>query len=234
MVLAFVQNTFVSLVVTAITFSVVFLLNYLNKKQAITTEVSRKVVHIGAGTLFLAVRFYNDHGTISKYLNIFPYTLWFCILLWKSQHHSIGQQKYDLVVGTMTRTHRQSELLYGPLFFNIVAILCGSVFYKTVLGSLIMAMLTWGDGLAAVIGVRYGNQRKIYQSKTIDGLIAFFVFSIIASFVYIAFLVDIESIRIFRIVLISLITAVVETLSPSDYDNLTIPLTVFLTYSLFY
>ena len=234
MTFPFVQNIFVSVTVTSITFAVVFLLNYLNKKQAITSEVSRKVVHIGAGTLFLAVRFYDDHGTISKYFNVFPYTLWFFILLWKSQYHSIGQNRYDLVVGTMTRSNRQSELLYGPLFFNIVAILCGTVFYKTVLASLTIAMLTWGDGLAAVIGVQFGSQRQIYRSKTFDGLMTFFLASVIASIVYTAFIVDLQSIHLIKIIVISFLTAIVETLSPSDYDNLTISLSIFLIYSFFY
>jgi dolichol kinase len=234
MVLIFVQNTILSLIVTSITFAVLFLLNYLNKKNLITTEVSRKVVHIGAGTLYLAIYFYNDHGYFSKYLNIFPNLFWTGILIWKSQHHSSVHQQYDLVVSTITRNHRGSELLRGPLFFNFVMIICGSVLYKTTLGSIIMGILTWGDGLAAVIGVRYGTQRKIYGSKTLDGLLAMFFTGIIASIVYISLLVDFQAVHLFKIIVISFITAIIETLTPSDFDNLTIPLCIIFIYFFIY
>jgi len=234
MVSIFVQNTILSLIVTSITFAVLFLLNYLNKKNLITTEVSRKVVHIGAGTLYLAIYFYNDHGYFSKYLNIFPNLFWTCILIWKSQHHSSVYQQYDLVVSTITRNHRGSELLRGPLFFNFVMIICGSVLYKTTLGSIIMGILTWGDGLAAVIGVHYGTQRKIYGSKTLDGLLAMFFTGIIASIVYISLLVDFQAVHLFKIIVISFITAIIETLTTSDFDNLTIPFCIIFIYFFIY
>jgi len=234
MISIFVQNTILSFIVTSITFAVVFLLNYLNKKNAITNEVSRKVVHIGAGTLYLAIYFYNDDGYFSKYLNIVPNLLWTGILIWKSQQHSSVRQKYDLVIGTMTRNHRGNELLRGPLFFNFVMIICGTILYKTTLGSIIMGILTWGDGLAAVIGVRFGNQRKIYQTKTLDGLLTMVFVGIIASIIYISLLVDFRSIHLFKISLISFFTAVIETLSPSDFDNLTIPLSITIVYYLIY
>lgn len=235
MVSTFVQNTILSIIVTSITFAVVFLLNYLNKKNAITPEVSRKVVHIGAGTLYLAIYFYDDSGYFSKYLNVFPNILWTVILIWKSQHHSSArQQKYDLVVGTMTRNQNKSELLRGPLFFNFVMIICGTILYKTVLGSMIMGILTWGDGLAAVIGVRSGNKRRIYGTKTLDGLLTIFLTGIIASIIYASLLVDFQSVHPLKICVISFITAVIETLSPSNFDNLTIPLSIFIVYSFIY
>lgn len=234
MTFVFIQNIILSLIVTGITFTVVFLLNYLNKKKSITTEVSRKVVHIGAGTLYLALYFYNDQGYISKYLNIFPNLLWTCILIWKSQQYSSTSQKYDPIVGAMTRTQRQHELLRGPLFFNFAAILCGTIWYKTVLGSIIMGILTWGDGLAAVVGVHYGNQRRIYGTKTFPGLLACFLAGIIASIVYTSFLVNFQSVYILKMFVISLITAIVETVTPSDFDNLTIPLSVIVIYYFIY
>ena len=230
MISTFVQNSIVSFIVTSITFAVVFLLNYLNNKNAITSEVSRKVVHIGAGTLYLAIYFYNDHGYLSKYLNIFPNLLWTCILIWKSQYHSPVRQQYDLVIGTMTRNQRGNELLRGPLFFNFVMIICGTVLYKTILGSIIMGILTWGDGLAAVIGINYGSQRKIYRSKTLDGFLTIFLVGIIASVFYTSILVGFQSVFLLKFCVISFIASVIEALTPSDFDNLTIPLSVVIAY----
>lgn len=143
---------------------------------------------------------------------------------------SSSHQKDDLVLGTITRNNRGSELLHGPLFFNIVAIICGWILYKTVLGSLIIAILTWGDGLAAVIGSHYGTQRKIYGAKSLDGLLTFFVFGILAAICYVFFLVDFNSIDLLKFCVIVFVSAVIETLSPSDYDNLTIPLSIVILY----
>ncbi|CAF1097798.1 unnamed protein product [Adineta steineri] len=227
---ALVQNTILSLVTTSLTFAVVFLLNHLHKKKSITNEVLRKVIHIGAGTFYLAIYFYDDHGQFSKYLNIFPNLLWMCILIWKSQHHSSTHQPHDPILDIMTRNKHQSELLYGPLFFNSVVVICGTIFYKTIPGSLIMSLLTWGDGLAAVIGVRYGSQRKIYGKKSLDGLLTFFIVGIIASIIYIAVLVNLQSVHLVKICVISFITAVVETLTSSDVDNLTVPLSILVSY----
>ena len=232
---AVVQNAILSLIVTGITFAVVSLLKYLNKKNAITSEVSRKVVHIGAGTLYLAIYFYNDSGTYSKYLNIFPNLFWTALLIWKSQSDSSKPGILDdLVVGTMTRSRRQNELLRGPLFFNFAAILCGTLLYKTVVGSLIMGILTWGDGLAAVIGARYGSGRKIYGVKTLDGCLTFFFAGFVASIFYVSLLVNFHSIHLTKFCLVSFIAAVIETLSPSDFDNLTIPVSILIIYPLLF
>ncbi|CAF1429168.1 unnamed protein product [Adineta steineri] len=227
---ALIQNTILSLVTTSLTFAAVFLLNHLNKTKSITNEVLRKMLHIGAGTLYLAIYFYNNHGQFSKYLNIFPNLLWICILIWKSQYHSSTHHLHDPVLDIMTRNQHESELLYGPLFFNSVVIICGTIFYKTIPGSLIMGLLTWGDGLAAVIGVRYGSQRKIYGNKSLDGLLTFFIVGIVASIIYIFVLVNLQSVHLFKICVISFVTAVVETLSSSNIDNLTVPLSILVTY----
>ena len=97
-----------------------------------------------------------------------------------------------------------------------------------------MGILTWGDGLAAVIGVHYGNQRKIYGAKTLDGLLTIIVAGIIASIVYISLLVNFQSVDLLKIIVISFIAAVIETLSPSNFDNLTIPLSIVVIYYFMY
>lgn len=234
MSVAFVQNAILSLIVLSITFSVVILLRSLNQRKAITTEVSRKVTHLGAGTLYLAMFFYNDDGFYSKYFNIFPYLLWTCILFWKGQTMSSQNDSLGSLVRTMTRTERQSELLRGPLFFNFVTIVCGTIFYKKVLGSIIMANLTWGDGLAAVVGTQYGGKSRIFRTKSWHGCLTMFLASFCASIVYSSILVGFQSVSLVKFSLIALISTVTETLSPSDFDNLTVPLSIFVTYFLFF
>ena len=230
MIPTFVQNGLLASIVTSITFLILFLLGYLNQKKIISNEASRKVVHIGAGTLFLAIYFYNDRGLFSKYFNVFHNVLWTGILLWKSRNSNSGEKQSDLVVDTMTRGRRRSELLCGPLVFNIVAIICGTILYRTVVASIIMGVLTWGDGLAAVIGSRYGSQRKIYGSKSLDGSLTCFFAGFLASIIYISLLVNFQSVHLLQICVIAFSAAVIEAISPSDLDNLTIPLSIFILY----
>lgn len=226
-----IQNIGLPIVITGITFAILFLLHYLHKKKAISIEVSRKVVHIGAGTLYLGLYLYNDYGYLSKYFNIFPNVFWTGVLIWKSQRNAPRvRQQYDLVISAVTRTNCESELLYGPLFFNFAMILCGTLYYKTVLGCNIIGLLTWGDGFAAIIGGWYGSQRKIYGNKTLDGLLTFFLAGCLASIFYTSVLLGFESVHVFKFCIISFVAAIVESLTPSDFDNLTIPLSAIFTY----
>ncbi|CAF0726325.1 unnamed protein product [Didymodactylos carnosus] len=215
-------------IVTGISFIVVLLLKQLHDKNAVTKEVSRKVVHLGAGTLYLAQYFYYDNCS-TKYFNIFPYVLWAIILLTKSMMKSPWSAKSDFVISTMTRNDKGAELLYGPLFFNLSTILCGTIFYKTTTGAVTMAILTWGDGLAAVVGQNY-KTRQIYHTKTLAGSCTVFIAGLISSLIYISILVGYQSISIMHLVLTALLATITETLSPSELDNLFLPFVIIVAH----
>ena len=229
-----IQNSIVPLIIIGITFVILFFLKYLDEKKLITSECLRKIVHISAGILYLLSYFYNNAGYFSRYFNIFPYLLWTGILIYKSQQHSSALRQHDFIITALSRNNNKDELLRGPLFFNLIAIICGSILYETILGSIIMAILTWGDGLAAIIGSRYGNQRKIYGKKSLDGFLTCFFVGIMASIVYIHILIDVQSFFLLKICLISFVASVTETLTQSDFDNLTIPLSISLIYYLIF
>lgn len=228
------HNILCAVVTTGITFSIALLLTFLKKNNSISREASRKVTHIGAGTLHLMVYFYDDRGIWSRYLNVFPNLLWTCILLQLGRSRPTAHSPTDFVTGIMTRNQRRGELLRGPLVFNLVMITCGTVFYKTVLASMIMGVLTWGDGLAAVVGVRYGNNRRIYQNKSLDGSVTVFIAGLIASMLYTGILVNFQSVQIVKMSVVCLVATLVEIGSPSDWDNLTIPLSIVAAHAVIF
>jgi len=106
--------------------------------------------------------------------------------------------------------------------------LCGTLYYKTFEGVLAMAMLGWGDGLAPVIGTRYGKMKyRILSDKSVEGSLAFLVGSAAAGLFFVSLIVP-ETFDAGKILLIALIATAVEGMSPKEVDNLTIPAAVVL------
>jgi phytol kinase len=217
--------------VTTITTAGILLLDYFLRKRFISTEVTRKGIHIGVGLLYLMSYFYDDRGQYSKYLSSFHYVLYTGIFIWKIQY-STPDQKPDFILRTFTRHNQPSELSSGPLCYCFVTIVCSTLLYKTVVASIIIAILTWGDGLAAIVGIRFGSKMKIYGSKSIPGFLTVWVAGLLASIVYISILIGYEYVNLIQLCLIALIAAVVETLTPGNYDNFTISFAIFVVYFL--
>jgi phytol kinase len=104
--------------------------------------------------------------------------------------------------------------------------ICGTIYYKQPAGVLAMAMLGWGDGLAPIIGTRYGKMKyHILSDKSIEGSLAFLAGSLAAGLFFTNLIVP-ESFNVMKIVIIALIATIAEGVSPKEVDNLTIPLAV--------
>ena len=89
-----------------------------------------------------------------------------------------------------------------------------------------MAMLGWGDGLAPIIGTRYGKLKyRVLSDKSVEGSLAFLVGSIFAGLFFVRLIVP-ESFDATKIVTIAVIATIVEGISPKEVDNITIPLAV--------
>ncbi len=205
-------------------FAVVGIMDVLVKKQNFPQDISRKVVHIAAGSWLLFWLFFNDSHW-SKYLNIAPALIWTILLLVKG----FTAKPNDEAVKTMTRTGDRKELLKGPLYFTIVMCLMGTIFYKTPLALTTMGILGWGDGLAPVFGKRFGkNKYFILSEKSIEGSLAFLVFGFLGALFF--NFIFYESIDIGFILVAVIISTVVEAISPKDLDNFLIPLIISLAY----
>ena len=224
-----------NLVVTALTFIYVFglvaLLNLCVTKFALPPDISRKMTHIGAGSMIGFLSLYNDSHW-SKYLNVAIFIVWIVLLSFKG----LFANKDDEAVKTMTRNGDRRELLKGPLYFVIVATVCGTLFYKTLPGIVAMSTLGWGDGIAPIIGSRYGKLKyKIFSDKTLEGSLSMLIFAFAAS-IFFVWLILPSKLNIIQILFVSLIATLAEAFSPKEIDNILIPVVViivlFLVYSL--
>ncbi|MDX2129499.1 MAG: phosphatidate cytidylyltransferase [Chloroherpetonaceae bacterium] len=204
-------------------FSLVALMDFLVKRYGLPQDISRKITHIGAGTLIIFIPFFDD-GHWTKYLNVGIYVLWIVLLTLKG----LTAGPDDEAVRTMTRTGNPHELLKGPLFFVIVGTICGTFFYKSFEGVVAMAVLGWGDGVAPLIGSRYGKMKyAILSPKSIEGSLSVFLFGFGAALFFVWWIIPTDF-NLIRICFITLIATIAEAVSPKEVDNFLIPGAVIL------
>ncbi len=218
------HNALVTLLTFVYVFSVPPLMDYLVTNHALPRDISRKITHICAGSAIVFLPLFIDTGW-SHYLNITVFAVWTVLLIQKG----LFAADDDQAVKTMTRTGDKRELLKGTLYFVIVAMICGTLYYKQFPGVLAMAILGWGDGLAPIIGTRYGKLKyRVLSDKSVEGSLAFLVGSIFAGLFFVWLIVP-ELFDAGKIVTIAFIATVVEGVSPKEVDNLTIPFAVIVT-----
>lgn len=212
------HNALVTLLTFIYVFSVPPLMDYLVSNKGLPRDISRKITHIAAGSLIVFLPLYVD-GDWSQYLNITVYVVWALLFIQKG----LFAADDDQAIKTMTRTGDKRELLKGTLYFVIVGIICGTLYYKQLTGVLAMAILGWGDGLAPVIGTRYGKMKyHIFSDKSVEGSLTFLVGSFAAA-LFFAWLIVPGPLDIGRILLFTVVATVVEGISPKEVDNILIP-----------
>jgi phytol kinase len=217
------NNVLAGLLTIIYVFSLVALMDVFVTKFNLPKDLSRKITHIGAGMIILFIPLFDDsHWT--KYLNVSVYVIWIVLLTQKG----LFADANDDAVKTMTRTGDRRELLKGPLFFVIVATICGTVFYKTFEGIAAMAILGWGDGMAPIIGSRYGRLKfTLLSQKSVEGTLTMFISALIGTILIVQFIIP-EAYNFTRIAIVVGIATLAEALSPKEVDNFLIPIAVLL------
>ncbi|MCX7876270.1 MAG: hypothetical protein N2321_08910 [Melioribacteraceae bacterium] len=221
------QNILVTIFAFIYVFGIVALMDFFVKK-GFPQDLSRKVVHIAAGSWLIFWLLY-DSSHWTKYLNISPALLWTFLLLQKG----FFAKADDQAVKTMTRTGDKKELLKGPLYFTIVMNIFGTLFYGSNLSFYAMGFLTWGDGLAPVIGTRFGKHKfRILSEKSIEGSFAFFIFGIIGTMIFhLIFNIEINWYFLF---LCAITSTIIEAISPKDFDNILIPIFITILFLIYF
>ncbi|MCX6177848.1 MAG: phosphatidate cytidylyltransferase [Chlorobiales bacterium] len=215
------HNALVTLLTFVYVFSVPPLMDYLVTNYSLPRDISRKITHICAGSAIVFLPLFIE-GDWTHYLNITVFAVWTVLLIQKG----FFAADEDQAVKTMTRTGDKRELLKGTLYFVIVAMICGTLYYKQFAGVLAMAILGWGDGLAPIIGTRFGKLKyRVLSDKSVEGSLAFLAGSIFAGLFFVRLIIP-ESFDAGKIVTIALIATIVEGISPKEVDNLTIPFAV--------
>lgn len=223
------------LAATAITFALSLawlrLMDALAARGLIEARLSRKIIHIGTGPLFVACWLLFSPGPLARWLAaLVPLgiTTQFALV-------GLGVIRDDGAVKAMTRRGDPAEILRGPLFYGIVFVVCTLAFWRTSpVGIVALMILCGGDGLADVVGRRWGRRPLPHNpDKSWEGSLAMFVggFSLAAWMTGVFQSAGLLpppaawAARLPALAVIAVACAVVESLPLADVDNLTITAT---------
>jgi phytol kinase len=74
--------------------------------------------------------------------------------------------KDEAAVKAMTRHGNPREILLGPLFYGLIFVACTIAFWRTSpIGIIALMILCGGDGLADIIGRRWGQAKLPFHSE---------------------------------------------------------------------
>jgi len=218
----------------------------LKKKGKISSFAARKTVHLLAGLVVLLVPFFSKPmGTLWAILIATSLT----IIVYKSEKGSKVKLLDDLyqAIGEEAEEKLQRAYLQGPFHYCVSITLLVTIFaitgfivdqmYIAISGILIMII---SDTLASVVGKKYGK-RKINISwtgttRSLEGSLVFFItafllsFSSLFVFGYILTNMLTPMVVIIDSLIIASIGTIVELLSPSTWDDLTVPLVTCLLF----
>lgn len=212
--------------------------DFFAHKGWISSDLSRKIIHIGTGPIFVLTWLLYNSAPEARFLAaLIPLaiTAQFAMV-------GLGLWRDPSAVTAMSRTGDRREILRGPLFYGIAFVLLSVLYWKdSPIGIIALMLLCGGDGLADVIGKRLGTIRLNWsKQKSWAGTLAMFaggwILSLFILAVYIAAGVFPGNLLQYipAVSIISLAAAAVESLPLSDLDNLTVPaVSVALGYLFF-
>lgn len=204
--------TFPLLIIMAFLGGIIVLAEALNRNFFSDVELTRKVVHIGAG-------------------NVIALAWWFNIPKWIGISAAIVAAMIALLsyfVPILPSINSVGRKSLGTFFYAVsMGVLIACFFPKepqyATIGILIMA---WGDGLAALIGQKFGRHRyQIFgNTKSWEGSLTMATVSYLIGVVVLLIVVG----NVWQVWLVSLLVAIaaasLEAISQLGIDNLTVPI----------
>lgn len=238
--LAWVWNI-VALVLTFIVIQTLVLINgALQKRELLPTYITRKIIHIFAAPLYVIcwLLFAGTDGGGRYFAAVVP-------LAFIGQFAAIGLglRKDEAFVNSMSRSGNPRELLGGTLHYAIVMLLATILFFDAAEAGqavnpaalLILGALAGGDGLADIIGRRFGGKTTFGiggSEKTPVGTAAMFAGSVLMSLLLVAVFSAGTQLTVgaalLPVLIVSAFATLVEAFSPKGLDNYLIAAAVFV------
>lgn len=192
----------------------------MRRRLRVDPDTSRKFVHLATGALVFFAPFFFETATAPAVISfLFVFFLFFALRR-----------------GLLPGVQGSGENRFGPLYFGLAFFILTILCWDTNLVALMVGMqvLTWGDGMAAIIGGRYGRHTFsiLKGTKTLEGTAAMFIASFLATAGTLAFFGAASTPMILWMALVvALLATAVELATPAGLDNLTIAFAAaFFTY----
>jgi len=214
------------------------LMDFAALRGWISSALSRKIIHIGTGPLFvLCWLLFPEHPAARYLAALVP-------LMITAQFFLVGTGilKDPAAVQALSRTGDRREILRGPLIYGVLFVLLTIVYWKdSPIGLIGLMVMCGGDGLADVVGRRLKSVRIPWNpSKSAAGTLAMFlggfIFSALILGIFIAagvFPIPFSA-SLLPLALISLAATLVESLPLRDIDNFTTTLTAVILGHFFF
>jgi len=224
------NNNFIALIITlGLALGWLRLNDFAAHRGWISSDLSRKIIHIGTGPLFvLCWLLFTDAPSARWLAALVPFAITGQFIL-----VGAGILKDQAAVQAMSRTGDRREILRGPLYYGILFVALTLLYWvNSPIGMIALMLMCGGDGLADIIGRRYGKTRLPWNvqkswmgsaAMLLGGL--FFAIAITLPFIYLDYFPITISTFIPRVTLIALAATLVETMPIKDLDNLTITIT---------
>lgn len=207
------------------------------KRGLFDQKLNRKLVHISIGLVFmLCWPMFSSSRQGALFAALIP-----GLNIIKMFLMGLGIWKDEATVKSMSRFGDYRELLKGPLYYAATITLACAVYWRgSPIAIAAICNLCAGDGLADIIGRRFGSQKLPYNSnKSIAGSVAMLIAGFIASVGYMHYFCSFGYLEeswemVIGFLVVSLASTLVEShpLSTVLDDNLTVPLASFLVGSL--
>lgn len=221
------ENNLLALVITfALSIAWLRVIDFAAHRGWIESRLSRKIIHIGTGPIFVFCWLLFENTPSARYLAaLIPLliTIQFFLI-------GIGVIDDDASVKAMSRSGDRREILYGPLLYGITFVLLTIVFwFDSPIGMIALMVLCGGDGMAEIMGTRFGKSKLPWSNtKSWVGSLGMFLGGWLLSIFVIGVFVSQGIFSsplasfILPITTINLAATITESLPIDDFDNLSI------------
>jgi phytol kinase len=208
------------------------LMDFLAHQGFIESRLSRKIIHIGTGPVFVLCWLMFTDVFISRWLAaLVPLviTLQFALV-------GLGILKDEAAVKAMSRTGDRREILRGPLFYGIVFVAVTLLYWKdSLIGIPALMVMCGGDGIADIVGRRVTSPKLPWSpEKSVAGSLSVFLggwlLTMITFGVYVwtgAFSAPVTRFLL-PVIWVALGAMLVESLPFKDVDNITVTVACIL------
>jgi len=233
------MNNWIALIITFIAaLGFLRLMDFFAHRGWIESRLSRKIIHIGTGPIFVFCWILFDNAPVARWMAAlvpFAITVQFALI-------GFGILKDEASVKAMSRTGDPKEILRGPLYYGIVFVLMTIIFWKdSPIGIIALMLMCGGDGIADLVGRNVKSAKLPWsKEKSVAGSLAVFVgglaLAILAVAIYeYAGVPGFSSADSFLpIAIIAFGVMSVESLPFKDIDNITIALTAVILGRFFF
>ena len=206
----------------AFVFVVIGIAEVIRRSFSLSSNFTRKVIHVGVGNWIFLWPFAFDHW----YAILVPPAL-FVVLNYVSYRRELFK--------AMERKEKAGGLgtVYYAITLTIIAPIAMFLGVSWIAASAIMLM-AWADGLADPIGRRFGKHKYHVagSTKSVEGSLAFFLIGVCAVAATVMFFGAFSTLPAVNIPIFALSIAalgtLIEAISPAGTDNLTVPIVSFI------